>query len=283
MSKVLAFRNWLQGERTAVEATAVTIADNLTALFQIAGMLFLPGLPASLVFYALWLSLPQAPVLAAIAAVALEAVGVVSCKTTMRLYRGWRREYVQMPELITGVLAAMFYGGLVSVTLYFADGLPGLAGALGWISPWLAITLYLVTGFNVDLEIREEERADILAYQRDQGRVLEQAELDLRLKNLQLKAELAARQQEMRLTQEMEAFKAKLELKNRAQMARLEAKLANSGQKRSPQALLQEAERIYGEYNGQISGPDMAELLGVELRTAQNYITRVKNSNGRVK
>jgi hypothetical protein len=266
--KLTDYRNWLIGEREAVEATTVTLSENIMALAQVVGMLSLPAVPATLVAIALHTDLTDTlpPVLlwpvVAIVGAGLEALGITASKTAMRMYRAFKDQMTTRGELLTSILTVFFYITLTGIILYNDDSLTGLASALSLTSPLLSVTLYVVTGFNTDLQRREEKRKNLEERKEQISHEMELADVEDHRKRLEMKRE-----------QEMIAFKAQQE-------AKLQKVLAKAT---TPQLSAQERDRVARQLlrqNPNISGVDLARQLGVSDRMGQIIKSQISSNGG---
>jgi hypothetical protein len=264
------FRNWLLDERTIIRAVTATAMDNVTALAEVLGLLSVPLIPAiltglSLVFglhytqaqaqagWSLWASI----VLAAVVIIALESLGIAASKTALRLYRAWQDQLVSRRDFLVTLSAVAMYTLLVFMIIALGEGLPPALLWIGYTSPFLAVTMYVVVGFSIDLHERTEQKAQAL-------------DMATRIENEVKMADLADYQARLNLKREMDmaAFQAKLDHKyNRLAAPRL-----------SPHQARREAHQILQD-EPLITGAELGRRLGLSERTGQLILNEINDAN----
>jgi hypothetical protein len=256
-------RQWLRGERELVAATTATVTENIAALAEVSGMLLLPLIPAILTGMSIYFSLlstsswPQwaATTVALVVAAGLESLGIAASKTAMRLYRAWRDSLSLKAELYAVVSTTMLYATLVTAIIAFGEGLPQELRWVGYVSPVLAVSMYVVVGFNADIQERRDRELEAITFEQDLDNELRIAQLTDKKERMALKRE-----------QEMLAYQQKLDLKK----IRDEAKLKDAGSKLglTPAQRRIEARKLL-QGNPAMSGSELGRYFGLGERSGQ--------------
>lgn len=234
-------------------------------------MLFMPFIPAlltalSLVFgiqanqstnWPMWAAITVAVVVV----IALESLGITAAKTALRLYRAWQDQLSLGRDFAATVAATLLYAALVFVIIAWGEGLPEELKWVGYASPFLAVTLYVVVGLNSDLQERVDKKEVAISFET-------KIENEIRL------ADLEDYQERQRLKREadMSAYQAKLEAKQKAREKQ-------DGPRLTPQQTRVEARKLISQYPN-ISGAELGRRLNVSEKTGQNIINEF---NGRQK
>ena len=251
-------RSWLLDERTAVRAVSSTAADNLTALAEVIGMVSVPLIPASLTALSLVFKLTDWPrsaaiTIAIIIILALESLGISASKTALRLYRAWQDDLVGKQDFLATLVATAIYALLVFLIIAFGDGLPKELRWIGYTSPFLAITTYIVIGLSTDLQERIERQEVALARKQAIANEVALADLDDYRVRQNLKREM-----------ELEAFRAKLLSKQTRQAEQTGPPLTPAEARARARELLEE--------HPTMTGAELGRKLGQSERTGQNII-----------
>jgi hypothetical protein len=260
--KITKIRSWLLNEREVVGAVTTTFADNISSLAGVAGMLFLPLIPAgltglSLLFMETTWPLWAVVAVAVIVAVGLESLGIAASKTAMRLYRAWRDDLSLISELIAVVIITGLYATLVFLVIWLSGALPDELRWIGYVSPFLAVGMYVVVGFNADLQQRRDELL--------QARALE---LDFELKIKTAEIEDATERLAIERKQDMAIFEQKQQIKLERAQARLDQP------RLTPEESRRRAREIIAE-NPYITGAELARQLGVTRHTGSRILKEV--------
>lgn len=270
------FRGWLLGEREVVAALSITAADNISSLAEVAGMITMPGVPALLsglsLYFALMASGTWSPAaiiaVALVVVISLECLGIAASKTAMKLYRSWRDQLSTQGEFMAVVVTTTLYALLVFGIVYMGRGLPSELQALGYASPFLAVAMYVVIGFNADLQQRRDQ-------------LLAASQRETEFENQQRIAELedAARRLKMKREQEMQEFAQKLELKRLKAEARLLETQADLIQMSPGERFAKTCEMV--RKNAKISPRELQMVVGTTERNCQMLLRRAREEVSR--
>jgi hypothetical protein len=269
--KILRIRQWLRGERDLVAATTATITDNIAALAEVAGMLLLPLVPAILTGFSMYVALLRNPewpqwaanVVAIVVAVGLESLGIAASKTAMRLYRAWRDKLSKKEELFAVIGTTLLYVALVTAIIGFGEGLPpGITRWVGYASPLLAVSMYVVVGFNADIQDRRDRKRESTDFEQNLTNELKIAELEDKKARLDLKRD-----------QEMLKFRQKLEL-NKLKRERILAD-SQGHLNLSPAQRKIEARKLLSQ-DPTISGAQLARYFGLSERSGQMLLKELR-------
>jgi hypothetical protein len=260
---VLKVRQFLSWERDLVAALTATITDNIASLADVSGMILLPLVPATLTALNLYLALLArstwpvwaATLVAVLVGGGLESLGIAASKTAMRLYRAYRDKLSLLSEVIAVILTTAIYVALVTAIIAFGEGLPQELRWIGYASPLLAVSMYVVVGFNADIQARRDRELEATNFERDLDNELRIAQLGDKKARLALKRE-----------QDMLAYQQRLNFKR----LRDEAKLQDAGSRLalSPTQRKVEARRLLAE-NPEMTGAELGRYFGLTARAGQ--------------
>lgn len=260
---IQALRSWLLDERNIVRAVTSTTADNISAFAEVTGMLSMPFIPALLTALSLVFGIqantetnwPEwaAIAVAVVVVIALESLGITAAKTALRLYRAWQDQLSLGRDFAATVMATMLYASLVFAIIALGEGLPVELKWVGYASPFLAVTLYVVVGLNSDLQERVDRKEVAISFETQIENEVKLADLDDYKLRMQLKREA-----------DMADYQDKLEAKRRKREER-------SGPRLSPKQTRIEARKLLAQYP-KISGAELGRRLNVSERTGQSII-----------
>lgn len=143
---------------------------------------------------------------AVVVGLAFETVGIVSTHTAIDLYNGWSEGRIQaFKAWLMALLVPVYVLGVAGAVLYSENAFTDLVKALGVVSPFLTVIVYIAVALARDLSkaeqkklaeqgaersIKQEERA----FERELKRERLQMEHDLRLKQLEVSAQVQVEQ-----------------------------------------------------------------------------------------
>jgi hypothetical protein len=257
---LVTFKNWLYNEREAVSATSTTIADNITALFEIVGMIVTPALPASVLSVVILFNLPVIwPLwtrigITIITATTFEAIGITAAKGVVKQWQAFLDKRTTKQELVATVGAALLYiAAVILVTILGRAHLPAVLLYPAMASPILAAAMYMIVGINTNERNQADKQNQERVIQDAYGARLLEAELEDKIKRL-----------EMERLQTQQEFENQLKVKRLIAEAKLQAKKDRvSTQYVSFAERVEQAKEVLKRMPT-ISGADLARKLDVD-------------------